>query len=240
MRVPHWNYLSWARDRFGTARAIAGYPQVFLTGFAKVPISPGNHVMLRTGTSDLNVYDEVFRTGEYAVDIPEPKFVIDAGAHIGLASVYFARRWPKAKIVAIELERSNYALMMTNISPYPNIIGLYAGLWSHQTLLEVANPGAANWSFRATEGGTVRSVTIPEIMGMAGVERVDLLKLDIEGGEKEVLEHSEHWIDKVGCLVIETHDRYVPGCTQALKTAIAGRRVNHGVCGRGTTVLRFG
>lgn len=233
MRIPHWDYLSWARDRFGAAAALASYPQVLLTGFAKV-----DGLFLRTGTSDLDVYDEVFRTGEYAIDVPEPKFVIDAGAHIGLASVYFTRRWPKAKIVAIELERSNYALMMTNVSPYPNIIPLYAGLWSHQTLLEVANPGAATWSFRATEGGTVRAVTIPEIMGMAGVKRIDLLKIDIEGGEKEVLEHSASWIDKVDTLIIETHDRYVPGCTDALKNAIAGRRVAHSVSGE-STVLRF-
>ena len=52
--------------------------------------------------SDLSVLEEVFLNKEYALDIPAPDVVLDLGANIGAASVYFAQAWPKARIYAVE------------------------------------------------------------------------------------------------------------------------------------------
>jgi FkbM family methyltransferase len=40
-----------------------------------------------------------------------------------------------------------------------------------------------------------------------GIESIDLLKMDIEGGEKDVLEKSLGWIDSVDTMTVELHDR---------------------------------
>lgn len=46
---------------------------------------------------------------------------------------------------------------------------------------------------------------------------IDLLKLDIEGAEKEVFLHgSEEWLDQVDVIAVELHDRLEPGCRAAL------------------------
>jgi len=44
-------------------------------------------------------------------------------------------------------------------------------------------------------------------MRRCGLERIDLLKVDIEGAEAELLgETAEQWIGRVGCIVIELHE----------------------------------
>jgi hypothetical protein len=54
-------------------------------------------------------------------------------------------------------------------------------------------------------------------MQRIGVERIDILKMDIEGSEVEVLPTVP--MDKVGALLCETHDRFKPGCVQAVRSA---------------------
>jgi hypothetical protein len=43
---------------------------------------------------------------------------------------------------------------------------------------------------------------------------IDILKIDIEGAEKEVFEDSSLWIDKVDSLIVELHERMKPGCNR--------------------------
>jgi tRNA G46 methylase TrmB len=94
-------------------------------------------VLLRKNTTDIPTFNEVFYWGEYAFDIPKaPETIVDCGANIGLASVYFANRFPNAKIIAIEPEQSNFEMLQKNAAPYPNITCLQYGIWNRTTHLE--------------------------------------------------------------------------------------------------------
>ena len=58
-----------------------------------------------------------------------------------------------------------------------------------------------------------------------GIDEIDLLKLDIESGEREVFRLSRSWIDKVDVIIVELHDRIQTGCIRAYVEATAhGRR----------------
>ena len=57
-----------------------------------------------------------------------------------------------------------------------------------------------------------------------GATEVGLLKLDIEGSEREVLaEGDTAWIDRTRTLAVELHDRFRPGCAEALRNLLSGR-----------------
>ena len=86
VRQDHWLFLGWSKDRFGFASAIVGFiKMLFNQGIGRVP-NPlnGGTVFIRPGTTDQDVYDEIFFGKEYDLDLGNPHFIVDAGAHIGL------------------------------------------------------------------------------------------------------------------------------------------------------------
>jgi FkbM family methyltransferase len=187
-------------------------------------------VHLRLGTTDPATYRKVFVEEEYRVSPGKrPHVILDAGANIGLTSIYFARRFPDATIIAIEPERSNVDLLMRNVAPYGNVRVVEAALWSEECELQLEDPGIGKWGFRverATRAGapshSVRGITVETMLNDFGLERIDVLKLDIEGAEREVLAASAAWIDRVGILVAELHDRYKEGCSRNYHLATRG------------------
>jgi FkbM family methyltransferase len=235
--IPHWEFLSWARDRFGIGFALRNYLPVLLGIPIKVPVGSVS-VWVRGGTADTMTYDEIIVGKEYALEVGEPEFIIDAGAHIGLSSVFFALRYPKARIVAIEPDDSNFALLKKNAAPFKNVTPIKAGLWSHETTLKISNPGADTWSFRVQEGQGIPAVTVPGLLQRFGRRQVDLLKIDIEGSEVELLKQSASWIASVEAMVIELHDRHVPGCTAVLEQAIKWIPFRRSVSGESVVLVR--
>jgi hypothetical protein len=97
---------------------------------------------LRLDTSDIFTFDQVFVYQGYDFDAsPSPEIIIDAGANIGLASIYFANKYPEAKIIAVEPEESNFRLLRKNAAPYKNIIPLQAALWNKNEEICVVDSG---------------------------------------------------------------------------------------------------
>jgi len=179
-------------------------------------------IYLRTETPhDKNIFSQVFHKMEYDIDIGYPKTIIDAGAHVGFASIYFATLYPKARILALEPERSNFEILKINTRNYDNISIANKGLWSHCARLTLENPDTDNESsFRLieTESSTgIPAIGVADAIDLLDTQVVDLLKMDIEGAEKEVLtNNTASWIDSVRTLVVEPHDRFRPGCLAAI------------------------
>ncbi|MDX2087512.1 MAG: FkbM family methyltransferase, partial [Kofleriaceae bacterium] len=183
---------------------------------------------LRTRSSDVTVFEQVFvhREYEFPMDFT-PGFVIDAGANIGCASVYFANRFPEARIVAIEPEPANFALLSRNLAPYGDRVRLVeAGLWDREASLRVIEGEAgASWAFRVEECApdapdAVLATSLDAVAEPSRHPTIDLLKIDIEGAERQVFSAScDSWLKRTRLLVIETHDALHPGCTAAVETA---------------------
>jgi tRNA G46 methylase TrmB len=67
---------------------------------------------LRVPSSDVETFEQIFIRQDYNFDVKKsPKTIVDAGANIGLASLYFASKFPNSNIVAIEPEESNFELL---------------------------------------------------------------------------------------------------------------------------------
>jgi FkbM family methyltransferase len=190
------------------------------------------HVRIGAGTTDAFVFQQIFIDGEYDAKIPfEPKFILDGGANCGYAAVYFARRFPSAKILSIEPSASNVAMIRKNTARYKTVRILEGGIWDSDQYLRIANKNAEHWAFRVKKTSKARAemkgFTIGTLMKKYGFPRLDILKLDIEGSEKEVFSKNyRSWLAKTRFMFVEFHDRFNPGATTTVEKAIKPERFN--------------
>lgn len=189
-------------------------------------------IHLRRNTSDIPAFQAIFAHKEYEVELGFiPRTIIDVGANIGLASVYFANRYKEARIISIEPEQSNFDCLQRNIKMYKRIKACKNAL-SNQSkqILNILDNGHGNWGFMtaamdASDGkaieGLVETISVEDIMKQNGIEYIDILKIDIEGAEKTVFENNyEYWLPRTRCLMIELHDRLNPGCSHIVFNAL--------------------
>lgn len=192
------------------------YITIHLPGYA-------HPIFIRPGTTDAKTFLKIFKDVEYGLPYPdsEVSFIIDGGSNAGYSTLYFAHRFPNAKIISVEAEASNYELVVKNTRLYPNIIPLHAALWHRNAMLKIDNPNAGKWAFRVSEAdqertSMVKAVTIDELLESYQGQEISILKLDIEGAEKELFESGyERWLNQVEVLVIELHEWMRPGCRAA-------------------------
>jgi FkbM family methyltransferase len=182
-------------------------------------------VYLRIDTSDFCAFYDILisKSRQYELEDPSfsPQTIVDVGAHIGIASILFARRYPLSRIIAVEPEPSNFALLLKNIAPYKNIQPICAALWKEAGEVSLGSSTVhPKGAFQITKNGRtrVRAVSIDALMREADIQSIDLLKIDIEGSEKEVFD-SCNWISRVRIIAIELHDRIEPGCRHTVEAA---------------------
>jgi FkbM family methyltransferase len=187
-------------------------------------------VYIRLRTTDVSLLSEMLHGAEYDLDLPSsPRVIVDAGANIGLTSIFYANKYPQARVLAIEPELSNFKMLKKNTALYANITCIRAALWKNDTTVTIADSGLGHWGFQAVEekdsgqAGScqVEAISVDSLMARFAVGYIDLLRVDIEGAEQEVFENASRWIDNVGVIAIELHDRLRAGCSRAFYLATA-------------------
>lgn len=184
-------------------------------------------VHLRNKT-DYAVFHNVLYSEDYDVPVDFPvNRIIDAGANIGFSAVYFASVFPKAQVIAVEPAAANFRQLTLNSCRYDNIALEHAALAGASGYLEIANPSATHYAYRlvpsrnADSTSRVPALTIPDLMLKYQWEDIDILKMDIEGGEYDVFTQNAHkWIDRVRVLLIELHDTHTQQCSAAFFRAL--------------------
>ncbi len=182
--------------------------------------------IIRYGTTDCTIFWQIciFKDLKLPKKIT-PKIIVDAGAYTGLSTKFYAEKYPNSKIIAIEPEQSNFNLLEKNISKLKNVSSINAALWYKKTFMQIKDPGLGHCAFTVKkdtkENYDIKTITIPEILNRFNLDKIDVLKIDIEGAEKELFSQNyKSWIDKVNIIVIELHDRLKSGCSETFKKAL--------------------
>jgi FkbM family methyltransferase len=208
----------------------------------------GQPLVLRARSSDLDVLMKVFSDREYALPLRQkPRSILDGGANVGFAAVYYAELYPDATVVAVEPDRDNFLILEKNTAGYPSITVFEAAIWSSDTQVELEDPGMDQHAFRV--GGlsqqtnaprrSVAALSIETLADRAHVPGFDLVKLDVEGAEREILLNAGGWLPQSKVLVAELHDRFVPGCSKQFYIAVRGFDGDY-VIGENTVAFRKG
>ncbi len=193
----------------------------------------GSPVALRPGTSDEPTFIEVFVHRQYDFDFGglKPKLIIDGGANVGFASLWFKSLFPESAVVAVEPEHSNCLQYLQNLREYENTKLIEGALWpvagTGYLVKQQGGTPLEHWAFQVSDTqieGCIqtRLITIGEIFNESGASTIDLLKLDIEGAEAELFaEGTESWLPHVQNLVIEFHELLRPGSAQRIIEKLA-------------------
>lgn len=181
-------------------------------------------IIARSGTSDLSLIYSILLKYEYPYFKDySPKIIIDVGANIGISSIYFKNCYPDCRIFAIEPESSNCIIFRQNMMPYNEVNLLCGALHSDSKVkLDILDDKAEKYSFKMIQASESRIPTfsINEIVAKYDIKKIDILKIDIEGSEKDVFEKNLEWLSITDNIFIELHDHYREGCSQALIKAL--------------------
>jgi FkbM family methyltransferase len=190
----------------------------------RLELRDGTVLFYRTNKADLDIFREVFMQEVYR--LPErlrpAGDLVDLGANIGMASVWFSRRYGIDRVVAVEPVPANAAILEKNLG---------ANSISNQIVQATVGPRRGEVSFstdqrpgegHVVENGvsdfTVGMITMDDVLADV-VRPVALLKMDIEGGEGPLIYEGSHsWLSDVQIIAAELHPQYldVTAMTEAI------------------------
>ena len=187
-------------------------------------------LLCRPNTSDSDVFRQIFVDGEYQCldSVEEPELIIDCGANAGYSAAYFLTRYRRARLIAVEPDPGNCAILESNLAPFGDRCRIVrSAIWSQETGLvwdERPFRDGREWArvvrpARTGEVPFISATTIGSLLRESGANRISVLKIDIERSEIALFSIGyRDWLDRVDNLIIELHD---DECGKIFNQAIA-------------------
>jgi FkbM family methyltransferase len=177
-----------------------------------VELNTGEKLVLRQSpTDDLGIAYEVFMGEDYKppqeLDHSSVRWIVDLGANVGYTCVYWLANFPEAHVTAFEPHPTHVDLIRSNLE----ING-----WSERVSLQPAAASTQSGELFLTDDGCRSRVvahagpariSVPRVDWFAcvGDNPIDLLKIDIEGGEYDILADSRFASLHINAIVMEWH-----------------------------------
>ena len=201
-------------------------------------------VHLRLGDSDFAAFKQVFAGREYdlrvvggayarvaeryrsILDGDRVPVIIDAGANVGAASLWFARAFPEAQVVAIEPDPENARLLRLNVACEGRILVLEAAIAGESGRVSLAGNGLS-WAVQTirSDDGELPAVTMEQALASVQNGELFIAKIDIEGFELDLFAGDQDWIERASVVIVEPHDWLFPGrATSRTFQAAMGQR----------------
>jgi len=192
-------------------------------GTVTAAIRPDGRRVIVGDAGELAVLHAVLVDEEYADDRPPPDVVVDLGANAGFATLFFKRRYPHARVVAVEADPRAYARLVQNVGTLEGVTTFHCAVAAEDgTMPFYCSPLSSIGSSldRRSPGDEevpIEALTLSSLLDRSGVAHVDLLKIDVEGAEAAVLPTAP--LARITEIVGELHyDR--PGVTAAAMRAL--------------------
>lgn len=185
----------------------------------------------RGSDADLGVIDQIFVAQDYNLSrFPQNRWVqealrnilesgsrpviIDAGANIGLASLYFKTKFPSAQIVAVEPSKDNIFLLTKNLASTDARIHR-AAIHSGAPIITLVDPEQGEWGYSTHKSEIRPAATLDTVACvkfrdlLEANERPFILKVDIEGGELGEF-NDDQLLSQFAVIIVELHDWLYP------------------------------
>lgn len=156
----------------------------------------------------VGMYREIFLQKQYdfKADSKSP-LIIDCGANIGIATLFYKKNIPQAQIICIEADPAVADVLMENVKENNlqeiTVIDKAAWINENEKLL-FSNQGSDSGSVFGT-GSKIEVTTMRLKDLISSHKEIDMLKMDIEGAEIDVLEDCAEGLNHVKKAFVEFH-----------------------------------
>jgi FkbM family methyltransferase len=253
-RAAHRVYFQWQRVLFAVRlmadhRSRLRYLRVESRWSGDAPVAVrvrplgGAEVWLRPGTTDPVMLRDTFRD---QVHPPPPEIaargvshIVDLGANAGVTVADNALRHPDARIVAVELDPDNAQAARRNTAAFADRVTILQGaVWDSDGEVPYEHEPGHEYAFRVADGAaasTTRALSMQTILAhVPAGERIDYVKMDIEGVEARLLSgDAARWTERIDSIGLQVHDPYtVEACARDLaalgfEPRVDRRRMNY-------------
>lgn len=162
-------------------------------------------------SKDVNtLYERLLNNGQVPL-------ILDCGAHIGLSALFFSLAYPRSRIVAIEPSKDNIEMLLINCAQRNNIEVVKGAIWSRPDFLKIIDEQSSPTAFQVTPcaenaPGVFRAYSVNSIYEEKGHSFAPfIVKIDIEGAERELFSSNTEWVNKTPVIFAELHDSLFPG-----------------------------
>jgi FkbM family methyltransferase len=179
----------------------------------------GLTIHLRHATPDLHTLEEIFRLGHYspppeaqaALQARRPLRVVDLGANIGAFGALIIGLRPDARVVALEPDPANAAVHRMSVEAYRG-----PGSWELVEACAATQDGevafaGGRFATSRVASDSESTLRVPARDAYRWLAEADLVKMDIEGGEWEILRDKRLGSIGAACLAVEYHPELCPG-----------------------------
>ena len=144
-----------------------------------------------------DLYGTTFKT-----DTP---VILDCGAHVGMAALYFKSVYPNAKVTSYEADPLLAEMAKANLAAFgfDDVDVQAAAVWTHSDGVHFDMSGDDAGHVMESQAGTATPSI--DLKSRLEAEPVDLVKLDVEGAEFPLIEHCADSLDRVQRMIIEVH-----------------------------------
>jgi FkbM family methyltransferase len=206
-RVRHWGKLAvqpeyrWRHREIIRLRKIARYTpaHTYLLG---------ERLELVDAASFLALYEDLIERQVYRFEAGKSSpLIIDGGANIGVSVIYFKKLYPKSHIIAFEPDPEVFQVLKKNCEAFgiKDVETIPKALWTADTALEFKREGSdAGRISRAEDDSDLIRVQACRLNDYLD-QKIDLLKLDIEGAETEVLKDCADRLSNIERVFVEYH-----------------------------------
>lgn len=226
-RQAYQNFVD-ARN-FGPAFLLRHFAKLRGAQTTKLRVPGIGLIHVRVGTSDVAAIQQVFGERSYDLGATSPvtariqrryekilsqqkrPVIVDAGANIGAASLWFRMHYPLAGIVAVEPEPGNVSILHRNLDGIGDTFIMDAAIGAESGHVNIED-GTTGWGARTIRSETgIPVVTIQDAIDLVPDGVSFIVKIDIEGFESDLFARNTSWIKDAFVVIIEPHDWMLPG-----------------------------
>ena len=174
-----------------------------------------HNIKIRNSYRDLRTIRDVFLSKYHlppkGTIITKGSIVVDLGCNTGITIAHLKNIYPDVKIIGYEMDRDNFLLAKRNTQTLNNVYIYNMAIWIDSGWVEYYKhsdyDGYSIYNKSIDNKNTkVKGATLMDLIKRHQLEKIDYLKMDIEGAEKDILNHQDlQWLDYVNAMNIELH-----------------------------------